>query len=308
MMDAIYTLLIKTVHDRFHRPQSTATIANVPLAKFNERLKLSRRYQVFQLGNGIYQVQIPDSGRKYIVNLKELQCDCTNFQEYRSPCAHAIAACRWAAEDPFNYGDYQYSVECYRETYNHFLIPVSIEDLLSKDGVFPPAFKKLRGRPLTKRIRKGALKRKTLHCSNCNGTNHNIRKCRHAPALNGRTQRLRDQETSSSSSSSDLSSNQDSEIHDAALEDQVESDLYHKQVARAWEIVRRQEHEQESNNDVMEGIELGLHMNVDNIQSPRRTRSNSKKAVKRRKAVAVQEALKSPRHTRSGIVLKRIED
>jgi hypothetical protein len=106
MMDAIYTLLMKTVHDQFHRLQRTKTLADVPLAKFNDRLKSSGRYQVFQSGNGIYQVQISDSGRKHIVNLKEFQCDCTNFWEYQSPCAHAIAACRHEAEDPFNYGDY----------------------------------------------------------------------------------------------------------------------------------------------------------------------------------------------------------
>lgn len=103
MMDAIYTLLMKTVHNRFHRPQHTATMADVPLAKFNDRLKSSRRYQVFQLGNGIYQVQILDSGRKFIVNLKEWQCDCMNFQEYLSPCTHAIVACRYKAKNPFDY-------------------------------------------------------------------------------------------------------------------------------------------------------------------------------------------------------------
>jgi hypothetical protein len=93
MMDAIYTLLMKTVHDRFYQPQRAATIADVPLAKFNDRLQLLQRYQVFESGNSIYQVQIPDSGRKFIVNLRTNQCDCTNFQEYISLCAHAIVAC-----------------------------------------------------------------------------------------------------------------------------------------------------------------------------------------------------------------------
>jgi hypothetical protein len=135
MMDAIYTLLMKTVHDRFHRPQRTETIADVPLAKFNERLKSSRRYRVFESGNGIYQVQVPDSGRKYIVNLKEWECDCTNFHEYLSPCAHAIVACRYKAEDPFNYIDNKYFVNMYRETYKHFLKPLSIENLPSEPGI-----------------------------------------------------------------------------------------------------------------------------------------------------------------------------
>ena len=104
-MDAIYTLLMKTVHDRYYRLQRTTTIADTPLTKFNDRLKSSKRYRVFESGNGIYQVQIPDSGRKFIVNLQKRHCDCGNFQEYLSPCAHAIVACRHEAEDPYDYID-----------------------------------------------------------------------------------------------------------------------------------------------------------------------------------------------------------
>jgi len=44
IIDAIYTFLMKAVHDRFHRLQRTEGIADVPLTKFNERLRLSRRY------------------------------------------------------------------------------------------------------------------------------------------------------------------------------------------------------------------------------------------------------------------------
>jgi hypothetical protein len=43
--------------------------------------------------NGVYQVQVPDSRKKRIVNLKEHTCDCTLFEEYNSLCAHAIVAC-----------------------------------------------------------------------------------------------------------------------------------------------------------------------------------------------------------------------
>ena len=101
MMDAIYTTIMKTVHDRYHCPQRSTVIANTPLTKFNDRLASSRRFRVFESGNGIYQVQIPDTGIKYIVNLEQSTCDCTNFQEYSSPCTHAIVACRYEAEDPY---------------------------------------------------------------------------------------------------------------------------------------------------------------------------------------------------------------
>ena len=93
MMDALYTLCMKKVHDRFHRKQRSTVIADVLLSKFNDRLQCSQRFQVFELGNGVYQVQIPDTGVKYIVNLQERHCDCTDFSEYESPCTHAIIAC-----------------------------------------------------------------------------------------------------------------------------------------------------------------------------------------------------------------------
>jgi hypothetical protein len=101
-------------------------------------------------------VQIPDTGVKYIVNLRERQCDCTNFMEYKSPCTHAIVACRHKAEDPYDLFYLYYTVSSYRKTYEHFLKPVSMENLLSKPGILPPVFKKQRRRPKTKRIRKGA--------------------------------------------------------------------------------------------------------------------------------------------------------
>ena len=82
MMDAIYKYLIKLVYDRSQQKQQTEYLANVLLARFNDRLKQSRRYQVFGLGNGKYQVEILDSSRKYIVDLNEQYCDYGNFTEY----------------------------------------------------------------------------------------------------------------------------------------------------------------------------------------------------------------------------------
>lgn len=134
-------------------------------------------------------MQIPDTGVKHIVNLQERQCDCTKFTEYESPFTHAIAACRYETEDPYNLFYLYYTVSSYMKTYEHFLKPVSMENLSSKLGLLPPVFKNQRGRPKTKRIRKGAWKRKGLHCSNCQGVDHNRRTCRFAPALNGRRQR-----------------------------------------------------------------------------------------------------------------------
>ncbi len=174
-----------------------------------------------------------------------------NFQEYLSPCTHAIVACRYEVEDPFDYVLWHYSVKAYRETYQHFLLLISVENLASTDDVLLPKFKKQRGRPLTKRIRNGAWKRKELHCSNCKGTGHNIRKCRYAPAWNGRQQRARDREESSldsdsnsgSNISSDSGDSNDSDKCDDARMHEAEIKLYDERMAKAHKIIERRKRE-----------------------------------------------------------------
>jgi hypothetical protein len=95
------------------------------------------------------------SGRKHIVNLAKKECDCGSFYEYQSPCAHAIAAAKYQAEDPLNFFYNAYSTRAYRKTYGHPLSPISIEDLAVDDNIKPAILRKQAGRPRTKRIRKG---------------------------------------------------------------------------------------------------------------------------------------------------------
>ena len=54
LIDAIYTTVMKTFYDRFHRPHQSQVLPNAQLQAFNERLQNSRRYKVYQSGNGIY--------------------------------------------------------------------------------------------------------------------------------------------------------------------------------------------------------------------------------------------------------------
>ena len=131
-------------------------------------------------------------------------------------------------------------MSAYRNTYAYFLQPFSIENLLSTPEILPPVFEKQRGRPASKRIRKGAWKRKARKCSKCQGLGHNIRKCRFAPAVNGRQQRAWERElsidsTSSSNLSDSLSPNLSSDVDTDDLDnlDRAESNLYYKRVATA---------------------------------------------------------------------------
>src|ERR1035437_1523666 len=159
-------------------------------------------------------------------------------------------------------------------TYSHFLKPLSIENLPSdlsitspllfilklnaKKGILPPIAKKQRSRPKTKRIRKGAYKRKETHCRNCKETGHNIRCCPHAPAPNGRQQRARDRELSldSSSKTSSSSDSLDSEELDEDQQFRREMHEYDSSIARANEIAEREHLRQELDRfNRMEGNE-----------------------------------------------------
>jgi hypothetical protein len=192
MMDAIWSTTMKTIYERYHRRQQSTVLADVPFAKFKERQKASQRFCVFESKASVYQVQVPDSGLKFTVNLIDNWCSCRNFWEYHGPCSHAITACRCEAEDPFTHFAATLKVNYYRRTYEVAMPPISVENLLSDPDILPPLLVKKRGRPRQKRMRKGGLKRKQTRCTNCLQTGHNKRRCVEQPARNGRAERARD--------------------------------------------------------------------------------------------------------------------
>ena len=116
-----------------------------------------------------------------------------NFYEYLGPYTHTIITCRFEAEDPYLYFHWAYRIRAYCKTYHNPMMPVSIEDLASDPEIYPPKLGKLRGRPKTKRIRKGAWNRQARKCGNCKQPGHNTRRCVSYPiAKNGRGERARD--------------------------------------------------------------------------------------------------------------------
>jgi hypothetical protein len=167
LINAIYTTVIKTFYNRFHCLYQSQDLPNAQLQAFNKQLQHLQQYQIYQLGNSIYQVEHPDTGVKYIINLTQKTCKCTNFQEYKSLYIHRIAACKYVSLDPFKKFSKYHKLWVYRETYSWFLQPVSIQDLESDLNIHPPIIRKQRGRPKSKHMQKGADKRKYKTCSNC---------------------------------------------------------------------------------------------------------------------------------------------
>jgi hypothetical protein len=81
---------------------------------------------------------------------------------------------------------------------------LSIKNLSSNLNILPLLIAKKQGRPREKRIQKGALKQKQTKCTNCLQLGHNKRRCVAQPARNGRAERARNRNVSSSESNSEL--------------------------------------------------------------------------------------------------------
>jgi hypothetical protein len=192
MMDSIYSYCMSLVYERGKKEQISQHLADVPWLKYLKRLEKSRRLMIFPSGNGVFQVEMPDSGFKYVVNLVDRVCDCEDFYEYQGPCTHAIAACMHQGDDPLALFINQYTTDYFRRTYSHPLIPISINGLQSDPAILPPLIRKQPGRPRTKRYRKGQWKRKQKQCSNCLDWGHSRRTCRRQPVSSGRKERARD--------------------------------------------------------------------------------------------------------------------
>ena len=104
-----------------------------------------------------------------------------------------------------------------------------------------------------------------MHCFNCHGKDHNIRKCRHAPALNRRQQRARDRESSTSSrTSSSRLDDEESDLNSDDLQDlqfQAEMERYNAIIERAHIIAEKDRQCQEKEQDLESDSELSALAN-----------------------------------------------
>jgi hypothetical protein len=211
-------------------------------------------------------VQIPDTGIKYVTNLRTRECEYTYFWEYCLLCTYAITALRYEGKDPYLHFDKCYQTRKLYKTYKRFLKPVSIQDLPSLIGCLPPEYKKQPGRPRTKRFQKGESKRKATKCGNCGQrTRHNRRTCQNAPQ-NTRRERAQNRgfitslsASSTSSLDSRLRANDDNDsdldsLNSELLREQqwqAEMERYDFIVARGHAIVERMRQEELQDNDIV---------------------------------------------------------
>jgi hypothetical protein len=186
ILDYIHTWMMKKFSERQNTKASSKQLANKPWKKFKERAIEAQKYTVTLAGNGIFQVDTPRRHCRQ-VDLVNRTCSCLQFNDFQSPCSHAIACCFLTGDDALAFFHYGYTLQAYRDTYKGTVWPITkIHSLKPDCQVQPPQISKLRGRPRTRRIRKYHWKITVRKCLTCHQIGYNRRTCRNQPIINRR--------------------------------------------------------------------------------------------------------------------------
>ncbi|KAL3498461.1 hypothetical protein ACH5RR_041193 [Cinchona calisaya] len=145
-------------------------------------------YEAILSGNGIWEVTYYN--KHFVVNLYGRSCTCKEWDLTGIPCEHACAAIMHNGKEVADYVHPFYTIELYKRTYKHVIIPIPEKHLWLETGEQPIEPSELRRRPGRPRKlrRKGpdekvdssvVTRRGTvLHCSNCKQAGHNRKTCK----------------------------------------------------------------------------------------------------------------------------------
>lgn len=136
-------------------------------------------YQV--LRSDEVEFEVISAERSDIVNTGTRSCSCCDWQLYRIPCSHAVAALISCKKDVYAFTEKYFTAASYRESYSKEVHPIPDKLEWSRTRlVRPPKFRRPPGRPEKKRLCVEDLNREkhTVHCSKCNQTGHYKTTCK----------------------------------------------------------------------------------------------------------------------------------
>ncbi|KAK4837457.1 hypothetical protein QYF36_005672 [Acer negundo] len=147
--------------------------------------KKGRKLQVYH-GMGDWYETINKKGRKMLVNIGEVTCDCGMWQISGLPCKHDVTVFMYNREFPHDHVHWYYTKEAVKLTYNGAINPIPDESRWHEyhsEHIDPPAKRTKVGRP--KKIRKRApdesrapSKTFSNRCQTCKNIGHNSRICK----------------------------------------------------------------------------------------------------------------------------------
>lgn len=180
--------VIKRIHckitEEFELRRSRSSTWNSTLSPSAEKRIMDGRtqastYQV--LRSDEVEFEVISAERSDIVNTGTQSCSCRDWQLYRIPCSHAIAALISCKKNVYAFTEKYFTAASYRESYSKDVHPIPDKLEWSRTRlVRPPKFRRPPGRPEKKRLCVEDLNREkhTVHCSKCNQTGHYKTTCK----------------------------------------------------------------------------------------------------------------------------------
>jgi hypothetical protein len=180
-------IMIRFYSKRKEAEDMCGTICPKIRKKLDKNIGFANNYEAAPAAEQLFKV-VGLRG-EYEVNLKKMECSCRAWQLSGIPCRHACACFRHERIKPESVVHKCYSIEAFKASYGHVIMPCSDPKVWPKmngPAMKPPKFDKQIGRPSKKR-RKNPLEEEDGtrmsrhgiigHCSVCNSTEHNKRKC-----------------------------------------------------------------------------------------------------------------------------------
>ncbi|KAK4434150.1 hypothetical protein Salat_0577700 [Sesamum alatum] len=160
----------------------------------NARVERNQRAErkLLVIPSSEYLFEVSDD-RKYIVNLKELTCQCREWQVSGIPCKHAMGCILYMRLDPVQFVDEHLTTEAYLRTYKGKIQTVPDESIWPENPHIPPLKPPIHKKK-NKAFKQGPLQvnrrkepnelpkvhKRSIHktCKACNGIGHNKRTCK----------------------------------------------------------------------------------------------------------------------------------
>ncbi|KAK4844809.1 hypothetical protein QYF36_024664 [Acer negundo] len=186
------------------------TISPYARRRLSEVVDDGRKLIVYH-GRGEYHETVDSFGKRCLVNLSEMSCDCGQWQINGFPCAHAAAVIDYCRQYTHEYTHWYYSNEAFKLTYEGSINPIPDPSMCPDTEGAPPEPPKRRnvvGRPKKNRRREpdegpAPLKSFTKHCKSCGSYGHNKRTCSTANQQPSRVSRNQSKKTKVPPPSSD---------------------------------------------------------------------------------------------------------
>ncbi|KAM0825792.1 hypothetical protein ACQ4PT_069327 [Festuca glaucescens] len=180
-------LMIRFVSKRKETEDMCGTICPKIRKKLDKNIDFAVNYGASPAAEQLFKVE--GLRGEYEVNIQKLECTCRAWQLSGIPCRHACAVFRHERSKPESVVHKCYSIDAFKAAYGQVIMPCSDPKVWPKmngPAMRPPKFDKQVGMPSKKR-RRSALEEEdgtrmsrhgiVGHCSICNSTEHNKRKC-----------------------------------------------------------------------------------------------------------------------------------